>query len=86
MASEVSVFYLCVLSGPRPPFEPVHAHCADKLQRQYEAALAQIFQTPGFLEILSLGKSRLEVAIDPCGFPQICCVRGLALLSHPWHL
>jgi hypothetical protein len=82
-AADVTVFYLSVLSGPRPPFEPVHAHCADKSQRQYEAAISQICQTPGFLEILTLGKSRLEVAIDPCGFPQICCVRGALLPARP---
>ena len=75
MASEPTLFYLAVLSGPRLPLETVHAHCADKSQRAYEAALASIFQTPGFHSLLAAGRSRLEVAIEPCGQPQTCWVR-----------
>ena len=76
MASEPTLFYLAVLSGPRLPLETVHAHCADKSQRAYEAALASIFQTPGFHSLLAAGRSRLEVAIEPCGLPQTCWVRA----------
>jgi hypothetical protein len=76
MASEPTLFYLAVLSGPRLPLETVHAHCADKSQRAYEAALASIFQTPGFHSLLAAGRSRLEVAIEPCGLPQTCWVGG----------
>ena len=80
-ATEPTLFYLAVLSGPlafAAPLETVHAHCVDKSQRAYESALASIVQTPGFRALLAAGKSRLEVAIEPCGLPQTCWVRVLA--------